>query len=72
MSVEIAPVQQGDQPTPHVVGLAQVGDPVHVRDGADNQQGDAIVEEVRTEHSIRKAKTFFFLSQSPCHLMFTT
>ena len=71
MPVEIAPIQQGDQPTPHVI-LAQVGDPVHVRDGADNQQGDAIAEEVRTEHSIRKANTFFFLSQSPCHLMFTT
>ena len=61
MSVEIAPVQQGDQPTPHMVGLAQVGDPVHVRDGADNQQGDAIVEEVRTEHSRRKAKNFLLL-----------
>ena len=44
MSVEIAPVQQGDQPTSHVVGMAQVGDVVHGRDGVDNQQGDANVE----------------------------
>ena len=62
MSVEIAPVQQGVQPTPHVVGLAQVGDPVHVRDGADNQQGDAIVEEVRSEHSINGKKLLVTIS----------
>ena len=79
MLVEIAPVQQGDQPTPHVVGVAQVVNLVHGRDDADNQQWDAIVEEVRPEHSRRKEavselllKTFFFLSQSqsPYRLMF--
>ena len=61
MPVEIAPIQQGDQPTPHVI-LAQVGDPVHVRDGADNQQGDAIVEEVRSEHSINGKKLLVTIS----------
>ena len=49
VSVEIASVQQGDQPTPYVVG-----DLVHGRDGTHNQQGDAIVEEVGTEHSRSK------------------
>ena len=45
-----------------MVGLAQVGDPVHVRDGADNQQGDAIVEEVRSEHSINGKKLLVTIS----------
>ena len=61
MPVEIAPVQQADQPTPHVI-LSQVGDPVHVRDSADNQQGDAIVEEVRSEHSINGKKLLVTIS----------
>ena len=38
-----------------MVGVAQVGDLVHGRDGADNPQEDAIVEEVRKDHSRRKA-----------------
>ena len=52
VSVEIAPVQHCDQPTPNAVGVAQVWDLVHGRDGVDTQQGDAFVEEVRTEQSL--------------------
>ena len=67
--VEIAPIQYGDQPNPHVVSVAQVGDLVHGRDGADNHQENANVVEVRTEHSRQKVELSsyknFLLVKSP-------